>query len=107
VAAVHPASRFGTLDIGDEGEVREFAEKPQLNDSYVNGGFMVCQSSLFNDLEGYENPVFEKEPLAKLAGDGQMNAYRHEGWWQSMDTYRESQLLNELWRSGEAPWKAW
>ncbi|MEX0325467.1 MAG: glucose-1-phosphate cytidylyltransferase [Puniceicoccaceae bacterium] len=107
IAAVHPASRFGTLEIEEDGGVREFAEKPQLNQSYVNGGFMVCQSSIFNYLEGYENPVFEKEPLSRLATDGQMNAYRHQGWWQSMDTYRESQLLNDLWRSGQAPWKVW
>ena len=107
IAAVHPASRFGTLDIDEAGGVRQFAEKPQLNQSYVNGGFMVCRSSIFNYLEGYENPVFEKEPLSRLAADGQMNAYRHEGWWQSMDTYRESQLLNDLWRNDAAPWKVW
>jgi glucose-1-phosphate cytidylyltransferase len=107
VSAVHPASRFGTLDIKEDGQVLEFAEKPQLNESYVNGGFMVCRPELFQYLEGLENPVLEKEPLSRLASEGQMNAYRHEGWWQSMDTYRESQLLNEMWRGGQAPWKVW
>ena len=107
VSAVHPASRFGTLAISGDGAVTQFAEKPQLNQSYVNGGFMVCQSSIFNYLEGYENPILEKEPLTRLVEDEQMNAYCHEGWWQSMDTYRESQLLNDLWRNGKAPWKIW
>ena len=107
LTAVHPASRFGTLDIADDGGIREFAEKPQLRQSLVNGGFMVCQSALFDYLEGLENPILEKEPLTRLAREGQLNAYVHDGWWQSMDTYRESQLLNEVWRSDKAPWKIW
>lgn len=107
VSAVHPGSRFGTLDISGDGTVSQFAEKPQLNESFVNGGYMVCRTAVFDYLTGYENPVFEKEPLSRMATDGQMNAYLHEGWWQSMDTYRESQLLNQLWEKGDAPWKVW
>ena len=107
LTAVHPASRFGTLDIAGDGMISEFSEKPQLKQSYVNGGFMVCKSQLFDYPEGHENPVLEKEPLSRLARDGQLNAYLHDGWWQSMDTYRESQLLNQLWNDGAAPWKTW
>jgi glucose-1-phosphate cytidylyltransferase len=107
LSAVHPVSRFGTLDLDPDGGVNAFAEKPQLDDAFVNGGFMVCQSPIFNYLEGLDNPVFEQEPLGRLARDGQLNAYRHKGWWQAMDTYRESQMLNELWDSGKAPWKFW
>lgn len=107
LTAVHPASRFGTLDISGDGAIREFAEKPQLTQSYVNGGFMICKPQLFEYLEGHENPILEKEPLSQLAVDGQLNAFLHDGWWQSMDTYRESQLLNQLWKEGGAPWKLW
>lgn len=107
MTAVHPASRFGTLELSSEGRITEFSEKPQLRQSLVNGGFMVCRPGIFDYFEGLENPIFEREPLSRLASAGQLNAYVHEGWWQSMDTYRESQLLNEIWNSGEAPWKRW
>lgn len=107
MTAVHPASRFGTLELSSEGRITEFSEKPQLRQSLVNGGFMVCRPGIFEYFDGLENPIFEREPLSRLAAAGQLNGYVHEGWWQSMDTYRESQLLNEIWNSGDAPWKRW
>ena len=107
LTAVHPGSRFGSLELDKSGAVARFAEKPQLEETFVNGGFMVCSRDIFSYLEGSPNPVFEQEPLMGMAADGRLHAYRHEGWWQSMDTYRESRLLNELWDSGRAPWKIW
>jgi glucose-1-phosphate cytidylyltransferase len=107
MTAVHPASRFGTLELSEDGRITEFSEKPQLRQSLVNGGFMVCRPGIFRYFNGLENPIFEREPLSRLAEAGQLNGYIHEGWWQSMDTYRESQLLNEIWNSGQAPWKCW
>ena len=107
MSAVHPGSRFGSLELEPGGAVGRFAEKPQLEETYVNGGFMVCAPEVFSYLEGLPNPVFEQEPLTRMAADGKLHAHRHEGWWQSMDTYRESQVLNELWSSGRAPWKVW
>jgi glucose-1-phosphate cytidylyltransferase len=107
LTAVHPASRFGTLDLSAEGRITEFSEKPQLRQSLVNGGFMVCRPGVFTAFEGLDNPILEREPLSRLSASGQLNAYVHEGWWQSMDTYRESQLLNEIWNGGQAPWKCW
>lgn len=107
LSAVHPGSRFGTLDIDAAGQVHVFAEKPQLNDSYVNGGYMVCSPKVFDYLEGLENPVLEQQPLNRIAEEGGMHAYRHKGWWQAMDTFREFQLLNDLWVKEAAPWKVW
>lgn len=104
VTAVNQPSRFGILEIGDANVVKEFREKP-VSDDWINAGFIVMDPSA----RGYFDAdcVMETGPLVKLAADARLSAYRHQGFWQPMDTYREAQLLNGLWDRGEAPWKTW
>ena len=97
-------SRFGVVDIGNGGEVTAFREKPKLED-WINIGYFIFEPGIFDYLG--ENSVLEEEPLHQLAHEQQIAAFRHEGFWQPMDTQRESQMLNEIWASGEAPWKIW
>ena len=104
VTTVQPFSRFGVMEVGDAGKVRSFREKPQL-EGWINIGFFIMQPGALAYLT--ELSVLEEEPLAALANDGQLSAYRHTGFWQPMDTYRESQMLNDLWDSGKAPWQVW
>jgi glucose-1-phosphate cytidylyltransferase len=105
VSTARPTSRFGVMDIGEDGVVSRFAEKPQ-SDGWVNIGYFIFEPQVFDYLDGDET-VLEQEPLRRLAADGQLAAYRHENFWQAMDTFRESQLLNAMWDSGEAPWRTW
>ncbi len=102
VTAVHPAARFGQLDIEDN-LVKNFMEKPQLDSGWINGGFLVLQPEVFNYLEN-DSTVLERDPLEKIANIGQLNAFKHEGYWQCMDTKRDKDRLEELWNSGKAPW---
>lgn len=104
VTGVRPASRFGELAIRDNCIVR-FNEKPQVLDGFVSGGYFVFNGQFFDYLDDHDECVLEKEPLEKLAGDGQLMVYPHTGFWQCMDTYREVELLNGLWKSDSAPWK--
>lgn len=104
VTTVQPTSRFGVMDVNADGNVVSFKEKPQL-DGWINVGFFIMQPNIINYLD--DQCVLEEEPLARLAHDGQLSAYRHAGFWQPMDTYREAKMLNDLWDSGEAPWKLW
>jgi glucose-1-phosphate cytidylyltransferase len=104
VTTVRPLSRFGVMDLDATGKVERFREKPQTDD-YVNAGFFVFEPEVFDYLD--EDCVLEQAPLEKLADLGELMAYRHEGFWQPMDTYREFVMLNEIWDSGEAPWKVW
>jgi glucose-1-phosphate cytidylyltransferase len=101
VTAVRPPARFGALGL-DGPRVREFAEKPQVGDGWINGGFFVFEPAVLDYLD--EAGPLERKPLEQLAADGQLMAFRHEGFWQPMDTLRERQLLEALWQSGEAPW---
>ncbi len=106
VTAVHPSSRFGELGItGDT--VHSFAEKPQVASGWINGGFMVFEKRAFSEVPLNENVPLETGMLEVLARRGQLAVYRHEGFWQCMDTFREMQLLNDLWSSGQAPWRTW
>ncbi|HEX7773622.1 MAG TPA: glucose-1-phosphate cytidylyltransferase, partial [Pyrinomonadaceae bacterium] len=105
VTSVRPTSRFGILDLSDKGEVRGFVEKPQL-DGWANAGFMVFNRRIFDYL-GDEHCILEREPLERLAREGELLAYRHEGFFYAMDTYREYLYLNDLWASGRAPWRIW
>lgn len=104
LTTVQPTSRFGVMDVGDDGKVISFAEKPKL-DGWINIGFFVLEPEVLQYLN--EDCVLEEEPLANLSADGQLSAYRHDGFWQPMDTFRESRLLNDLWDSGSAPWRVW
>ncbi len=105
VTTFRPVSRFGILDINQSNQVMNFIEKPK-SDAWASAGFFVFERRIFDYLDGDET-VLEREPLEKLAEQHQLMSYHHEGFFQAMDTYREYQMLNELWRSHEAPWKIW
>lgn len=107
ISAVHPAGRFGALSIQKDNQILTFAEKPQFEESYVNGGYMVCSYKMFDYLTEDPNMMLERAPMDALVRDGQLNAYRHEGFWQPMDTFQEFQYLNQMWDKGSAPWKVW
>jgi len=105
LTAVRPTARFGHLNLeGDK--VKEFSEKPQTSEGWVNGAFFVLEPGIFDYIEG-DQTWWEKTPMERLAKDEQLMAYKHTGFWQCMDTMRDKQLLNELWESGKAPWKIW
>lgn len=105
VTAVRPPARFGGLSFNGD-LVIEFSEKPQIGEGWINGGFFVLEPGVLDYIEG-DHTIFEREPLENLAKDGQLVAYRHSGFWQCMDTLRDVRLLESLWESGRAPWKAW
>lgn len=104
VTAVRPAARFGTMAF-DGDRVASFKEKPQASEGWINGGFFVFEPGVFDYLQG-DSTVLEQGPLENLAKNGQLMAYKHHGFWQPMDTVRDRDVLNELWRSGKAPWAA-
>ena len=103
ITAVRPAARFGGMSF-DGDAVAEFKEKPQTGEGWINGGFFVFEPGVFKYLHG-DDTVLEGDPLENLANDGELMAYRHEGFWQCMDTVRDCTLLNSLWSEGQAPWK--
>ena len=105
VTAVHPPARFGDLTL-DKDSVRQFSEKPQTAEGWINGGFFVFEPRVF-DYIADDQTSLEREPLERLAADGELMAFRHTGFWQPMDTLREKELLESLWSSGKAPWKRW
>jgi glucose-1-phosphate cytidylyltransferase len=105
VTAVRPPARFGGLHF-DGDLVVEFDEKPQIGEGWINGGFFVLEPGVFDYIDG-DHIVFEREPLERLAADGQLVAYRHGDFWQCMDTMRDVRLLNGMWDEGTAPWKVW
>jgi len=105
VTTVRPPSRFGILETASDGKVLEFREKPQI-DGWASAGFLVFERKLFRYLEA-DDCVLEREPLERLAAERQLMAYRHDGFFFAMDTYREYLYLNDLWKSGQAPWRVW
>ncbi|MGE3818183.1 MAG: glucose-1-phosphate cytidylyltransferase [Isosphaeraceae bacterium] len=105
VTAVRPPARFGGLEFSGDRVVR-FTEKPQLGDGWINGGYFVLEPGVFDYVEG-DLTHWEREPLERLASDGQLMAYRHEAFWQCMDTIRDKRLLESLWAGGSPPWKVW
>ncbi|WVH09067.1 MAG: Glucose-1-phosphate cytidylyltransferase [Fluviibacter phosphoraccumulans EoVTN8] len=105
VTAVQPPGRFGALGL-DGNTVMSFVEKPHGDGMYINGGFFVLNPKVIDLIEG-DQTVWEQRPLETLAANGQINAFKHNGFWQPMDTLRDKQLLEELWGSGKAPWKGW
>ena len=106
VTAVKLAGRFGAVEI-DNDNVTSFMEKPRGNTSYINGGFFVCEPQVLDYIAEGDNVIFEREPLENLTKDNALHAYKHDGFWQAMDTLRDKNQLNELWLSGKAPWKKW
>jgi glucose-1-phosphate cytidylyltransferase len=105
VTAVRPSARFGNINF-DGDRVTEFKEKPQTGEGWINGGFFVFEPGVFRYLHG-DDTVLEGDPLERLAADGELMAYRHEGFWQCMDTVRDRDVLENFWASGQAPWKVW
>lgn len=105
ITTVRPQSRFGVLNLKDDGQVAHFEEKPRL-DGWVSAGYMVFNRGVFDYLDGDEC-VLEQAPLQRLAADGQLMSYRHEGFFFAMDTYRDYLEINQLWQGGRPPWKVW
>jgi glucose-1-phosphate cytidylyltransferase len=105
LTAVRPPARYGHLDLVGSKVIR-FSEKPQASEGWINGAFFVLEPEVLNYIDG-DDIQFEKEPLERLAKDGQLMAFQHESFWQCMDTLREKHILETLWESGQAPWKIW
>jgi glucose-1-phosphate cytidylyltransferase len=109
VTAVRPPARFGGLDLSHDSSdcrVQTFTEKPQIGEGWINGGFFVLEPKVLDYID-HDDTSWQHEPLERLAREGQLMAYRHEGFWQCMDTVRDVHLLQTLWGSGKAPWKVW
>lgn len=106
LTAVQPSGRFGALNLEDGDRVASFQEKPRGDGAWINGGFFVLDPSVVDYVAG-DATIWEREPMERLAAEGQMRAFKHEGFWQPMDTLRDKQKLEELWEAGKAPWKIW
>lgn len=106
LTAVQPHGRFGALEFAESTRVARFHEKPKGDGGWVNGGFFVLEPGVIDYIDG-DDAVWEQAPLQRLSRDGQLHAWRHDGFWQSVDTLRDKQLLAELWESGKPPWKLW
>lgn len=106
VTAVQPSGRFGALNISENNDVLSFLEKPKGDGAWINGGFFVCQPEVLNYIH-HDSTIFERDPLENIAAEGQMMAYKHEGFWKPMDTLRDKQELENLWDSENTPWKNW
>lgn len=106
VTAIQPSGKFGALGITDNNDVTGFQEKPKGDGAWINAGFFVMEPKIFDYIEG-DKTILEREPLENIAKEGQLVAYKHEGFWQPMDTLRDKNQLEDLWKEGKAPWKVW
>ncbi len=106
VTTVTPEGRFGTIKQGEKGEVTSFAEKIDNQDIWINGGFFVLRPEVFNFIPE-DDVMWEREPLEKLTSEGELMAYKHDGFWKAMDMLRDKIQLEDMWKSGDAPWKTW
>jgi glucose-1-phosphate cytidylyltransferase len=104
VTVVQPTLQFGIADLGDDGEIRGFQEKPRL-ESWINGGFFCFEPGALDYIE--PDSILEREPLERLAADGELRAFRHAGFWDCMDTYKDAVMLNDLWETGDPPGRVW
>jgi glucose-1-phosphate cytidylyltransferase len=107
VTSVQPQGRFGALNILEDSTVHSFMEKPKGDGSWINGGYFVCQPEVFDYIKEGDSTVWEKGPMEDIAQDGQMNAFKHNGFWRPMDTLKDKHDLNEMWTENNAPWKIW
>ena len=107
LTAVLPSSRFGVLEIDENNLINNFKEKPVDVNGLINGGFFVFNKAIFDYIADETNTILEKEPLEKLARQGELVAFKHFGFWHPMDTLRDNRILNELWANNKAPWKVW
>lgn len=106
MTAIQPGGRFGTMDISGNNVIERFSEKRKEDGGWINGGYMVIEPQVIDYIEG-DDTVFEREPLERLAAEGQLQAYKHDGFWQCMDTLRDKTLLETLLEENRAPWKVW
>jgi glucose-1-phosphate cytidylyltransferase len=106
MTAVQPAGRYGALDIKADNSISSFKEKPKGDGTWINGGFFVCKPEVLNYIAG-DSTTFEQEPLTDLAAEGQLMSFKHDGFWECMDTLRDKTNLCQLWDSDQAPWKRW
>lgn len=106
MTAIQPGGRFGTLDIGADNVINRFAEKRKKDGGWINGGYMVLEPKVFDYIEG-DKTTFEREPLERLSSEGELQAFKYDGFWQCMDTMRDKMFLEELLEKNEAPWKVW
>lgn len=106
MTAIQPGGRFGTLDIDESNTIERFSEKRKEDGGWINGGYMVIEPQVIDYIDG-DQTVFEREPLERLAAEGQLQAYKHDGFWQCMDMLRDKNLLEELLEQNKAPWKIW
>lgn len=107
MTAVNVGQRFGVLQINEQCNIESFREKKNCDGSWINGGYMVLEPKVFDYITEGDSTVFEQKPLENLANDGELVAYKHNGFWQCMDTQRDKIKLEEMWQSGNAPWKVW
>lgn len=108
LTSIQPSGKFGALAFeGDDGQIKAFQEKPKGDGSWINGGFFVLQPEVFDYIENTPDAVWERTPLEKLANDDQLMAFKHNGYWQCMDTLKDNKDLNDLWSQDKAKWKVW
>lgn len=107
MTAVQLRGRFGALVIKDDNMITSFMEKPKGEESWINGGFFVCEPKVFDYIKDGDSTIFERAPLENLAKDNQLNAYKHNGFWRPMDTLRDKNDLTEMWLNDSAPWAIW
>jgi len=107
MTSTQPAGRFGALNIDSNDNVSKFLEKPKGDGNWVNAGFFICEPKVFDYIDNCEDRVFEQEPLQNLAIDGEIFTYKHHGFWKPMDSLKDKNDLNQLWKENKAPWKIW
>jgi glucose-1-phosphate cytidylyltransferase len=107
LTSIQPAGKFGALIIDSDGSVRSFSEKPEQGGNWINGGFFVMDPQVFEYLNDGDQTILERSPLENLAKDGQLNAYKHFGFWKAMDTLKDKNDLTDLWIQEKAPWAMW
>jgi len=107
ITSSQPEGRFGALDIIDNDKVSKFVEKPRGDGSWINAGYFVCNYDMFDFIQDGDDTIWEKDPLEKLANAGELFTYKHPGFWRPMDTLRDRNALEEMWKTGQAKWKVW
>ncbi len=107
VTAVQPSGRFGAINLSPDNQVQSFMEKPKGDGAWINGGFFVCEPEIFNYIKNGDSTIWEREPMEKIAEEGQMVAFKHDKFWKPMDTLRDKMELEEEWNQGNARWKIW
>ncbi len=107
VTSVQPSGRFGALNILDDLSVHSFMEKPKGDGAWINGGYFVCEPSIFDYIKDGDSTIWEQQPMEQIANTGQMSAFKHNGFWRPMDTLKDKHDLNEMWAENNAPWKIW